>query len=194
MRFAAFVVFASLLGACQPAFINGVPNEDSPYFEVPVDSKLVLRRQLTVPARADGVYFQRGQAMPWSAVNIYGTYCFLKLVTRRDGSQTIEPDEFAMRKVGQERRLYLGYLPSTRIQVAALGTDTMLTARVDSQGSDGYEILAAVLYLQSSRQPDVSQLACADWSIPQGHHPISVRKIRQTLGDWFDLQIAKPVP
>jgi hypothetical protein len=185
------LIFTVTLVACQPAFINGVPNEASPYFTVPVDSKLVLRQAVTAPAGEANIYFQRGRVARWNEVNIYGAYCVLKLAVKRDVPQTINPDEFIVRNVSQERRFYLGYAPlPPSIHVAALGARSI--ADIDTQGSDGYEILATVMQLQSTRQPDVSQLACADWSIPQGLHPITVSKIRQTLGESSTLHIVSP--
>jgi hypothetical protein len=171
-----------------------VPNEASPYFTVPVDSRLVLRQAVTVPAGDDHVFFQRGRAMRWNEVNIYGTYCSLRLAVRRDIPQTINPDEFVVRKVSQERRFRLAHAPASgRIQVAALGRTSV--AAIDTEDSGfTYEVLATVMSLQSSRQPDVSELACADWSTPQGVTPISVRRIRQALGDRIELQLARSTP
>jgi hypothetical protein len=186
-----FAVVAAALVACEPAYLNGVPNENSPYFEVPVDSTLILLRAVSVPPGADGAYFQRGKAVPWSQVNIHGTYCFLKIGTRRDVAQTVEPDQFAIKKVTQERRFFLGRTsPEYRITTPAV----RLVGDFDSHDSGGYEILVAGLSLQSARQPDVTQLGCGDWGIPQGDHPITVRKIRQTLGDWFELKIVPSRP
>jgi len=180
MKHIALIGLTASLVACQPAFINGVPNEASPYFTVPVDSKVILRKSVTVPAGEETAFFQRGQAMPWNKVNQYGTYCSLKLAVRRDAPQTINPDELVVRKVTQENRFRVAYAPGTKL--ATLDTDSSFT----------YEVLSTVMQVQSARQPDIKEMACADWSTPQGITPISVRKMRQALGDWADLQIAKP--
>jgi hypothetical protein len=184
----AFLFVAAILAACQPAFINGVPNEASPYFTVPDGSKLVLRQAVSVPARDQNIYFQRGQPMRWNRVNVYGTYCSLGTVGKRNAPQTINPDEFLIRKVSQERHFRLGYaplLPRTQVAMLAVVPDI-------DDSSAAYEVLVTVMHLQSSKQPDVSELVCADWNTPQGVIPISVRKIRHTLGDWAELQIARP--
>jgi hypothetical protein len=192
MKHIVVILFAAVLAACQPAFINGVPNEASPYFTVPLDSKLVLRQALTVPAGEGSVYFQRGRVVRWSEVNVYGTYCSLKLSTKSSAPQTISPDELVVRRVSEERRFRLTR-SSPRVQVAALGRIPVASIDTDDSGFT-YEVLATVMQLQSARQSDVTEMACADWSTPQGITPISVRKIRQTLGDWFDLRLAPVSP
>jgi hypothetical protein len=177
-RFVAIMLLAEL-GACQPAFVNGVPNENSPYFEVPVDTRLLLRGAIDVPARADSAYFQRGQTLPWYDVNIYGTWCVLKLAGKRDVPRTIQADEFAVRKVSSERRYYLGAAPGMRL----VATD------FDRDNGESYEVMATVMHLHSPRQPDVSQLVCADWGLPQGGSYLTIHKIRRTLGDFFRLEL-----
>lgn len=192
MKYIALIVLTTLLIACQSAFIDGVPNEASPYFTVPVDSTLSLRQMVTLPAGDNNIYFQRGRAMRWNEVNVYGAYCSLKLAVRRDVAQTVAPDDFAVREVSQERRFRLAQAPlPRRTQLAALGL-AQASVLEDDDSDSTYEVLATVMHLQSSRQPDVSEMACADWSTPQGITPISVRKMRQTLGEWFDLQIHRP--
>lgn len=171
------------MAACQPAYINGVPNENSPYLSVSPDSKFVLRKAVTVPARDDSIFFQYGRAMPWSTVNIYNPNCWLKLQTKRDAAQTIEPDTFVATRVRTEPRFRLGYAPGTQL------------ASVDNDNSDNtYEVLATVITLRSARQPDVSEMVCVDWQLPQGLHPITVRKMRAALSDWFDVMLAPSTP
>jgi len=179
LRFAALILSAAL-GACQPAFINGVPNENSPYFEVPVDSRLVLRDALEVPAREDSAYFQRGRTVRWYDVNIYGTWCVLKLAAKRDAPQTIQADEFVVGKVWSERRYYLGAAPGVRLAAMSF----------DRDDGETYEVMATVMRLHSPRQPEVVQLVCADWGLPQGGTYLTVHKIRRTLGDYLRLELA----
>jgi hypothetical protein len=193
MKRLLFIALVVLLASCQPAFINGKPDEYSPYFNVPVDSKIILRKAVTVPARDDSVYFQRGRVLRWQDVNVYGAYCSLKLADKRDASQTVNPDEFPVRRITQERRFRLGSSVSSGIQVAS--ADMLRLAAIDNEDSGfTYEVLATVMFLRSERQSNVSEVACADWSTPQGITPISVNKIRQVLGDWFELQLAPTAP
>ena len=75
-RFMILFLF-TLIPACQSAYINGVPNEGSPYFQVPVDSKLILNRTITIEPFQNSAYFQRGRMIPWYEVIKYGAYCAL---------------------------------------------------------------------------------------------------------------------
>jgi hypothetical protein len=77
----------------------------------------------------------------------------------------------------------LGYAPFT--QLASIDADN---------ADDTYQVLATILTLQSARQAEVTELVCVDWQVPQGVHAITVRKIRATLGEWFDLSLASSAP
>jgi hypothetical protein len=173
------IVLLALTGACQPAFINGVPNENSPYFDVPVDSRLLLRSALTVPAREGSAYFQNGRTMPWHEVSIYSTWCVLQLEARRETAQTIEPDAFIVRQVSNERRYHLA-------------ADTRVARDFDRDDGETYEVMATVMQLESPRQPQVRRLVCADWGLPQGGYYLTVAKIRRTLGDHISLELPPP--
>jgi hypothetical protein len=169
-----------LLCACQPAFINGVPNEDSPYFEVPPDSRLVLQRVITLPPHSDRAYFQNGSALPWHDVNIYGSWCVLQLERKYPQASRVEPDAFTVTRVWNERRYYLGRAAAAR--PVALDLD-----RGDGQT---YEVSATIMHLHAARPSPVSRLVCADWGLPQGGRFLTVSKIRRTLGEWFRLELA----
>jgi len=185
----ALVVFVS---ACQTAYKDGQPNEDSPYYEVPIDSKLILHRDLTIPAKTAIVYLQRGQIfLKHYQYNRYATYCELELSRKRDVPQTIEADEFLIYKVKQERVFGDGGF----IQLASRGVFGGV-ARImrDNGGKQLYEVVATRMALRSERQPDVQALICASWHSAQAMSYLTIRKIRDTLGDIFSLQLAQGAP
>ncbi len=186
----ALVVFVS---ACQTAYKDGQPNEDSPYYEVPVDSKLILHRDLTIPAKTTIVYLQRGQiVLKHHQVNRWGTYCELELSRKRDVPQTIEADEFDIYKVKQETVFGDGGF----MQLASRGVGFGGVAQI-MRGSDGhrlYEVVATRMALRSERQPDVQALICASWEPAQAMSYLTIRKVRDTLGDIFSLQLAQGAP
>ena len=183
----ALVVFVS---ACQTAYKDGQPNEDSPYYEVPVDSKLILHRDLTIPAKTAIVYFQRGQIfLKHYQYNRYGTYCELELSAKRNVLQTVKADEFVIYKVKQETVFGDGGL----IQLAR-GRVRFGLAQSFGRDNDGirlYEVVATRMALRSERQPDVHALICASWEPAQAMSYLTIRKIRNTLGDIFTLQLAQ---
>ena len=185
----ALVVFVS---ACQTAYKDGQPNEDSPYYEVPVDSKLILHRDLAIPARTDIVYLQRGQiVLKYHQVYRWGTYCELELSRKRDVPQTIEADEFLIYKVKQERVFGEGGF----MQLAGRGVFGGVAGIMrDNGGKQLYEVVATRMALRSERQPDVQALICASWHSAQAMSYLTIRKIRNTLGDIFSLQLAQGAP
>ncbi len=186
----ALVVFVS---ACQTAYKDGQPNEDSPYYEVPVDSKLILHRDLTIPAKTAIVYLQRGQIVSKHyQVNRWGTYCELELSRKRDVPQTIEADEFDIYKVKQETVFGDGGF----IQLASRGLWFAGVAGImpEHDGKQLYEVVATRMTLRSERQPDVQALICARWHTAQAMSYLTIRKIRDTLGDIFSLQLAQGAP
>ncbi|MFQ6022174.1 MAG: hypothetical protein ACE5NW_05580 [Acidiferrobacterales bacterium] len=181
MRFATLALMIIVLAGCQ-AFTNFnqrfYGNEESPYFSVSVDSTLVLKQELTVPAKNASVWFQRGRAVTqFYEVHKYNPYCRLTLDTKRDVPQTIQPDEFVIRRVGQRDEFTVdgGF-----IQVAEIPRDG---------GFEAFQVKATRMELRSESQPDVVRLTCASWGLPQDMSHVTIREIRQTLGDIFALQL-----
>jgi hypothetical protein len=168
-----------LLVSCQPAYLkDGRPNEDSPYFEVPVDSKLVLNQTLTVPAYARNVFFQRGQVLPFYYVNEFIDYCALTVYAQKQVPQTIKPDTFVVTKVYRE---YLYQLAQASLMVAQ--------AFQDDDGESWY-VLATQMELQAKNQSDVIRLTCAAWGLPQDISNVTVAGIRKSLGQIATLELA----
>ena len=185
-RFMILFLF-TLIPACQSAYINGVPNERSPYFQVPIDSKLILNRTITIEPAQKTAYFQRGRTIPWHQVNKYGAYCALALERTRDVEQTVRPGEFVVHKVSDENLFTIAKAGERNLVPIAFKLHV-----ADMRDSNGmaYEVLATVMELRSDTQSEVRRLTCADWGIPQSTPFLTVEKIRQSLGDFFSLKLA----
>lgn len=171
------------LTGCQAAYLaDGRPNEESPYFEVPLDSKLVVRRELIAPAHTKNIFLQRGAALAFHDVNQYEPYCALVLHAKKQTTQAIKPDTFVVTKITRD---YYYSLAQADVQVAQM-----------MQGEDGdtWFVLATVMELQSPQQPDVTRLICAAWGLPQQRSNVTVRAIRGSIGDLISLELSdKPV-
>lgn len=168
-----------LLVSCQPAYLkDGRPNENSPYFEIPVESRFVLHQTLTVPAYARNVFFQRGRVLPFYYVNEFMDYCALTVYAQKQVPQTIKPDTFVVTKVYRE---YLYQLASASVMLAQV-----------MQNNDGetWHVLATQMELQAKNQPDVIRLTCAAWGIPQDISNVTVASIRKSLGEIATLELA----
>ncbi len=178
MRRLIIVTTGIFLAACHGYYQSHVRgNENSPYFYVPVDSALVLRQEVTIPARTDHVFFQDSKIKTVHVVNRYLPYCALEVSVRRNFSQTIRPDEFVVFKVYQVHKNYL------------VRSGFRRTGLRDDGGSEEFELVVTVLELYSERQPDVRRLLCAEWGLPQNMSFVTVRMMREQLAGYMDLKL-----
>lgn len=174
---------AVALAACQPAYLDGRPNLDSPYYRPPTGSTVEILAPLPVAARSDRVYLQQGRNLPWYDVNEFRAYCALLLEDRADQARTIEPGRYTVRAVASRTLFQLARTSRPR------ALPVMRSDRDDSR--DDYRVLALVMKL-AGPDPQVQALACADWGIPQGGPRVTVRVIRAALGDRVALRLAEP--
>jgi hypothetical protein len=168
-----------LLVGCQPAYLkDGRPNENSPYFEIPVGSKFVLHQTLTIRPYSRNVFFQNGRALPFFDVNEFIDYCALTLYAQKQAPQTVKPDTFTVTKVYRE---YLYQLASAPVVLAQMFQD---------KDGDTWHVLATQMELQAKDQPDVIRLTCAAWGLPQDISNVTLAGIRKSLGDVATLELA----
>lgn len=178
MRFALFTV-AILLTACQPAYLSdGQPNPNSVYFEIPVESKFVLRKDVTFPPYRKDMFFQNGQVSDYSRVNKWTAYCALSLYAQRQIPFTVKADTFVAKKVSRE---YLFQLAAAPLQVAA---------QFDRDGFQEWRVLATVVELSSGTQPEVAKMTCAQWGLPQDLSNVTLSGIRKSFGHLVQLELA----
>ncbi len=178
VRLALFIC-AMLLVSCQPAYLkDGRPNEHSPYFEIPVESKFVLHQTLTVAAYTRNVFFQRGQVLPFYYVNEFTDYCALTVYAQKQVPQTIKPDTFVVTKVYRE---YLYQLADASVILAQTFQD---------KDGETWHVLATQMELQAKNQPDVIRLTCAAWGLPQDISNVTLAGIRKSLGEIATLELA----
>jgi hypothetical protein len=173
------LICAVLLVGCQPAYLkDGRPNENSPYFEIPVGSKFVLHQTLTIRPYSRNVFFQNGRALPFFDVNEFIDYCALTLYAQKQAPQTVKPDTFTVTKVYRE---YLYQLASAPVVLAQMFQD---------KDGDTWHVLATQMELQAKDQPDVIRLTCAAWGLPQDISNVTLAGIRKSLGDVATLELA----
>jgi hypothetical protein len=187
-RIAAFLLIA-LVAACETAYKDGVPNERSSAFEVPVDSKLVLHRSIEIPPGQGSAYLQQGKLLRWYHVNQYAPYCALGLGARREVVQSVSPDEFVIRKVTQRFLFTLAAVPPEQAG-HALRQARLVHAADRADDGMTYEVVGTVMDVHSAGQPEVRALTCANWGLPQGRSYLTVENIRQALGSYFTLELA----
>jgi hypothetical protein len=172
------LLLVALLAACETAYKDGVPNERSTAFWVPVGSKLVLHRSMDIAPYQHAAYLQDGKLLPWYEVNQYATYCALGVQAPLEAAKRVSPDEFLVRGLSHPSLFMLAAAP---LMHAAIGPDR--------EGMT-YEVVATVMAIQSDRQPEVRTLTCASWGLPQGMTYVTVERIRRTLGAYMTLELA----
>ena len=177
MRF-LLVLSAILLSACQSWH---EPSETSPYYAIPVGSKLVLNQPVTIPAGTASVYIQRGQIVPYNGRDTYYANCKFEVETIRSAAYTVQPDEFVVSKVRQRIELNRHFEPGTL--VAQTG---------DSSGDVTSKYYARLFYLESTKQPDVLRMVCGRWDYRAFSNHLTIQEIRSALGDMFTLRLSTP--
>ena len=163
------------LTACQ-SWHNA--SEISPFYPIPVGSRLILKQPLSIPADQVSVYIQRGKIVPYNGRDTYYANCKFELYTLKPAAQTVDPDEFTVSKVAQYIRLNQQYEPGQRY------------AQLGGKGDISSKLYAWMIYLQSSRQPDVLRMTCGRWDYPGAARQLTIQEIRDTLGNLFTLQLS----
>jgi hypothetical protein len=184
MRRFALLAVVVFLAACQTASYEG--NENSPYYQVPAGSRLILRQAVEIPPYRVGIFLQGGQIKPLSQINQYYPHCKFEVWKIRDLPQPVKPDEFTITKVVQEitDSVSAGHVQLARVSIG-IGVHM-------GGGDDGasVETYATRLNLRSEKQPGVFRLSCGQWSYPAAGQHVSIREMRVVLGDVFTLQLA----
>jgi hypothetical protein len=176
------LLLVALLAGCETAYKDGVPNERSTAFWVPVDSKLVLHRGVEIPPYQHAAYLQGGKLLPWYEVNLYAPYCALAVQAPLEAAKRVGPDEFVVRRVSHRSLFMLAAGP------------LLHAARGRLREGMTYEVVATVMAIHSDRQPEASALTCASWGLPQGMTYVTVEQIRRTLGAYMTLELAPQAP
>ena len=166
------------LTGCQGSLLQMEADENSRYFRIPVDSKLILQQALVVPARSDRLYFQKGRVSQFQYVNEYLPYCALSLYAKKDAEYRIAPDTFIVRKMHRQHLFDLAMAPP-------------LFAQLEPGGGMTYQVVATLMEIRSVKQPDVIRMTCANWGIPQDIAHLTLGQMREALGDWFLLKLPK---
>lgn len=202
MRSTTFALASALalaLVACQTT--SHVGDEDSPYYVVPVGSRVILNRQLTIPPDRAGVFLQDGQVVaPGYTGQLRSYYPHCKFEVRRPmpTAQTINPDEFVVTRVSRQ---WASAVDSGMLQYAAVNRDMLRPVAAkdgrrrvaDSDQDSGPNIRAFVttMELGSDRQPHVARLVCAQWGYPHEDRHVTIKEIRRALGDLATLRLAE---
>ena len=179
LKYAYSVLAITVLAGCSS---YDVRDEDSVFYAVPVGSTLVLNQQVNIRGDQVAVYVQNGELMQYDEVNFYLPNCKFEIYTMSEQPRTVQADTFKIIKV--EDDIESSSLPkSTRL--AAL--DNALTYGL--LGRSYVFNYATLMYLNSEKQKDVYRMTCQHWEDMMDDRHLSIRQMRQAMGDVFTLEI-----
>lgn len=172
----AILLMLFVLSSCQT---SAVLDEDSPLRPPPPGSRLILNQAISIPAHSAHVVLQGGRVVSDKNINHYHPNCRLEVQKLSDSPQTLQPDEFVVRRARQETR------------TAWHGDQPRFARRVssDSNGGPSFFMYQTIFELQSVRQPQVRWMTCEQWGDPAIGQHLTLREIRKALGDVMRLEL-----
>jgi hypothetical protein len=171
MRRLLILIPLVLLSACT---LTPARDEASPFYLPPAGSRLVLEQTLTIAAETVGVFIQGGRAVGDREVNQYYPHCRLEVRDRRDSAQTVDPDDFRVRRVRRDIQTVSNFRAGPLVRV---GT------------GPSFFIYRTIFDLESPRQPSVRILVCQYWGHPALDNHLSIREMRRALGAVMRLEL-----
>lgn len=168
------VLWAPLLVSCSTTPLG----TDSPYFQPPVGSRVVVNAPIKIPAGRASVFLQEGQ---WSGggFNHYEPHCRLEVKNVQDTPQWVRPDSFSIMRVVRDEP----YVIALQAPSYALSGDGDSGVPVDL-------ISVVEMKLYSMMQPEVLSLTCGGATgDPSDVVPPSIDEINAALGSMAALVI-----
>jgi len=178
MKIVALLPLCLLLTACQT---TGPLDENSPSHLLPSGSRLVLKQELTIPAHSVSILLQGGHEVSNRDLERYQPHCRLEIQDMREIAQVVTADEFVVRRAFRDTK-------------SSARTGLMKTALRYAAEGPTYFVFRTVLDLHSERQPQVRSLTCQQWGNPGTGRHLSIREIRQALGEIFTLYLPDATP
>jgi hypothetical protein len=184
MRFWLVLVLSLAAAACQP--LSSYP-VDSPWYQPPAGSELVLNQPVEISPNAATVRFQFGKIV--SGVQDFEPNCVFELTTVRETPQRVEPDVFVVTKVRSGSSIFRAERPQPP------GLPGLMKAGLSFEGSSPTRYYYQTeMFLRSERQPNVLMMTCQHaWQSPPSRfefqRPPTVAEMRQAMGDYFTLKL-----
>ncbi|MEJ2405584.1 MAG: hypothetical protein P8171_15035 [Candidatus Thiodiazotropha sp.] len=153
---------------------NRAQDITNPYLPPSVGDRVSLLEPLTLLGETTRIFLQDGKAMTLTAFDRYKPNCNFEVRTLKPEPQTIEPDEFIIKRVQSLMVEVVRHEVPDRGGLMRVGMDDSGSTLV----TRGYH-----LWLESEKQPDVMRLSCRGafddmWNAT----PPSIQEIEQTLG------------
>lgn len=172
-------ILGQLVG-CQTVPIDPL---NSPFYSVPVSSRLILHKPVDIEPEQVSAWFQYGKHLPKKQLNYYYPHCKFETWTKLDTAKVVQPDTFIIHKV-----VRWDDYAAQPVQLAGLGLGIGFSFGGD--GGPAHLNMATEMFLRSAQQPDVYRLICSHWEEPSRGNHLTISQMRQALGEWFTLQLA----
>ena len=156
----ALLIMFSILAACSnPA--NRDPS--SPYYDIPITTKISLLKTVTIPAHTAHIYFQGAVITSPKDTNQYHPHCRFDVRMKSETAQTINPNTYTLRRVSSNYDVVS--LPDLR-----------------------YYYTEFMLY--SAKDTNVLSLKCGQWSSYDDMSTyLTIKQIQETLGDYMKIKL-----
>jgi hypothetical protein len=172
----ALILLVFLYG-CQ-SFIE--PDVNSSFYKVPSGSKLILHRNLIIPANSLKIYLQDGDL--GDGANQYYPFCKFELRQAKGYSQSIKPDQFIITRTRRVVDYFVGLDKRRFVASIHFGSS--------DNGKPSPMIYGTQMDLRSTTQAHVFRLTCGHLQDPNltARH-LTINQIREALGAVFSLQL-----
>jgi len=169
-----------------PLFITACAHANypvtSPYYAIPVGSRLILKKTLTIPAESGRVYIQQGKAIASHKKDPYLPHCWFVSWKISDTDSQIAVDKFIVISADKDER-HISALSSMQLAGApSLSLSGMMTETSIME-------FATVLMIRSDRQKDIRQFTCSHWAEASSGRHLTVLEINEALNGIAELSV-----
>lgn len=165
-----------------PACESGPYPVDSPYYQIPAGSRIIVKQNLTIPANQARVNLQYGKPVTPKELDQYHAHCWFLSWKRLKKSQTIIPDTFVISRVRHLEEVVFrqgGLMLASNSELGYSGINSSPTA-IEYKTE---------MTIKSEIQPDIRQLVCNHWEDPLDAKHLTVPEIGATLGNFAELTL-----
>jgi len=177
MRNSVILIFTVLLTAC----LVEITQVSSPYFRIPVNSRVIVNTPITIPPQRARVYLQYGRVV--SKPDQYYAHCWFLSWQVLPTEQIIAPDTFIVKDSQKNEQIVQR---RTNIQLA--DRSSRLVSHDPGGGPTAVEYLTE-LFIHSDKQPDIRRLVCNHWGDPSLGEHLTFAEIQAALGDLVKIEL-----
>ncbi len=142
------MITMTLLTACQG--YNTLIKLNNSYFEISPHATIEITQELSVPANSARAFFQNGELLSHTGINLYNISCEILINTVSESRQTIAPGVFTITSISQSES---PVVMTKSIQVAALNFNYRQYALGGGGGDSPVDIHRYFKFKLSAHEP-----------------------------------------